>query len=110
MEVLSLFNSDTCPKSSVDVLNKLQNHPELIDHIQRVNPIFDNYYDAKDMVLKVMEEESDIIAGIIQRKGQRCAVYFRGRQHGETRRGCFIRFVDKIKPRNNVDLFIKIVC
>ena len=107
---MSLFNSDSCPKSSLNVFKDLQKYPELISKIKRKNPIFDNYYDAKDMIMKVMEENDNILAGVIQRKGRRCAVYFRKTQPGETNRGFFIRLVDNIKDnKKDVDLFIKIM-
>ena len=107
---MSLFNSDSCPKSSPDVFKDLQKYHELISKIKRQNPIFDNYYDAKDMIMKVMEENDNILAGAIQRKGRRSAVYFRKTQPGETNRGFFIRLVDNIKDnKKDVDLFIKII-
>ena len=68
MFTLNLFNADSCPKSSVDVIRDLSRYPELMEHTKRKNPIFDNYYDAKDIIMKVLEENDNIIAGIIQRK------------------------------------------
>jgi len=110
MLVMSMFNCDSCPKSTVDVQKDLHKYPELIRVIKRKNPIFDNYYDAKDMIMKVMEENDNIMAGVIQRKGRRCAVYFRKTQPGETNRGFFIRLVDNIKDnKKDIDLFIKIM-
>jgi len=109
MEVLSLFNSDTCPKSDVDPLRDLTAFPDILNHIKRKNPMYDNYYEAKDALMKVLEEKKNIIAGVIERRGTKCAIYFRKQQRGETQRVCFIRFVDKIKNKKNRDLFIKIV-
>ena len=60
-------------------------------------------------LMKVLEEKKNIIAGVIERRGTKCAIYFRKQQRGETQRGCFIQFVDKIKKKKNRDLFIKIV-
>ena len=108
MEVMSLFNADTCPKSEVDPQRDLTSFPELLEHIKRKNPIYDNYYEAKDIIMKIMEEKEDIMAAVIQRKGTKCVIYFRKRQREETTKDCYIRFVDNTRHTKNKDLFIKI--
>ena len=110
MEVLSLFNADSCPKSNVDVVKDLGRYPELIERVKWKCPIFDNYYDAKDIIMKVLEENDNIIAGLIIRRKKKSVVYFRKTQPGETNYGCFLRLVDKIKDdKKGQDLFIKVV-
>tara|TARA_B110000967_G_C18855127_1_gene546768 strand:- start:1523 stop:1858 length:336 start_codon:yes stop_codon:yes gene_type:complete len=110
MFTLNLVNADSCPKSSVDVVRDLSCYPELMDHTKRKNPIFDNYYDAKDIIMKVLEENDNIIAGVIQRKKKKSVVYFRKTQPGETNYAFFVRLVDNIKDnKKDTDLFIKIV-
>lgn len=107
---MSLFNCDSCPKSALDVMKDLHRYSELAERTKRKNPIFDNYYDAKDCIMKVLSENDNIGAGLIQRKGRRCAVYFRKTQPGETNYGFFLRLVDNIiDDKPNIDLFIKIL-
>jgi len=110
MKVLSMFNADSCPRSNVDVIKDLSRYTVLMENTKRKNPIFDNYYDAKDIIMKVMEENDNIMAGLIHRKNRRAAVYFRKTQPGETNYQFFLRLVDNIKDeKKNIDLFIKIM-
>ena len=111
VKCLSLFNNDTAKGDIVDVAADLTEFQEIQSHIKRKHPYYDNYYEAKDVIMEVMEKRQDIVAGLIQRKkNNTCAVYFRTNKAGESTYQAFLRFVDEIKPSKDVDLFIKIVC
>ena len=109
MESLCMFNADTYVCDNTNVKEELSEFPELIAHTKRKNPTFDNYFKAKDMIMKIMEKRPDIIAGTIKRNQYDCIVYFKKARMNETSRNCFIRLVDGIRKKDNIDLFIKIV-
>ena len=110
MKCLSLFNNDTDAGNNVDVAAELAEFQDLQSHIKRKHPYYDNYYEAKDVGMKVMERRDDIIAFNICRKGNRCLIHFRKNKVGESFNKAFVRLVDDIKRCKDVDLFIKIVC
>ena len=109
VKCLSLFNNDTAKGDIVDVAADLTEFQEIQSHIKRKHPYYDNYYEAKDAIMKVMERRDDIGAGNIVRKGNRCVIHFRMKKDGESEYEAFMRLVDGIKSSKNVDLFIKIV-
>ena len=110
VKCLSLFNHDTSKSDIVDVVADLTEFQELQSHIKRKHPYYDNYYEAKDAIMKVMERRDDIGAGNIVRKGNKCVIHFRMKRDCESEYEAFVRLVDGIKSSKNVDLFIKIVC
>ena len=110
VKCLSLFNNDTAKGDIVDVAADLTEFQEIQSHIKRKHPYYDNYYEAKDAIMKVMERRDDIGAGNIVRKGNRCVIHFRMKRDDESEYEAFVRLVDGIKASKNVDLFIKIVC
>jgi len=110
VKCLSLFNNDTAKGDIVDVAADLTEFQEIQSHIKRKHPYYDNYYEAKDAIMRVMERRDDIGAGNIVRKANRCVIHFRMKRDGESEYGAFVRLVDGIKSSKNVDLFIKIVC
>ena len=104
-----MFNADTYKCDNTNVKEELTEFQELIAHTKRKNPKFDNYFKAKDMVMDVMKKRPDIIASTIERNGYDCILYFKKARMNETSRNCFIRLVDGIRRKENIDLFIKIV-
>ena len=112
LKCLSMFNARTdVGGANVNIASDLAEFRDLQAHVKRKHPYYDNYYEAKDVIMEVMEKRQDIVAGLIQRKkNNTCAVYFRTNKAGESTYQAFLRFVDEIKPSKDVDLFIKIVC
>jgi hypothetical protein len=110
LKCLSLCNHDTAKSDNVDVASYLAEFSDIQAHIKRKHPYYDNYYDAKDAIMKVMKRREDIGAGNIVRKGNRCVIHFRMKRDDESEYEAFVRLVDDIKRTKDVDLFIKIVC